>query len=100
MTLALAATPQPASALRGLDPRWKLAGLVAAAAAAAVLRTVPAAGVALGGALGLALVGRLPRRWYLDRLGALAPFLALFAAPLPFVTPDPETWQVGPLALS
>src|SRR5207249_4211538 len=50
MTLALEHLPSSASPLSRWDPRWKLAGLVLAALAAAVLQTVPAALLALVGA--------------------------------------------------
>jgi cobalt/nickel transport system permease protein len=101
MTVAFTPPPCPDSPLRRLDPRWKLAGLVLAAAAAAALRTPPAAAAALAGAAALAALGRLPPRWYLARVGAVAVFLALFTLPLPFLLRGPgPTWEAGPLRVS
>ncbi len=90
MTLALAAIPAPDSPLRKLDARWKLAAVGVAIVAAAVLRTLPAAGAALAGALALAAAGRLPARWFLARLGATALVLAPFVLTLPFLLPGPD----------
>src|SRR5262249_55180090 len=96
MTLAFTPPPCPESTLRRLDPRWKLAALTLAALAAAVLRTQPAALLALGLAALLAALARLPPRWLLGRLGAVALFLALFALTLPFLLDGPEPgWQWG-----
>jgi cobalt/nickel transport system permease protein len=99
MTLRLTPPPRPDSLLAQLDPRWRLAALVPAAFAAAVLRTVPAAAAALAGALLLAALARLPPRWLLTRLGALGLFLLLFAAPLPLLL-EGEGWDWGPVHLS
>jgi cobalt/nickel transport system permease protein len=99
MTLAFTTPPCPTSPLGRLDPRWKLAGLSLAAAAAAALHTLPPAGLALAGALLLAVLARLPWRWYLARAGALAAFLALFTLPLPFLLPgEGPSW--GPVRFS
>jgi cobalt/nickel transport system permease protein len=101
MTLALDSLPRFDSPLARLDPRWKLAALLTAAAAAALLRTLPPALLALSGALALALGGRLPSRWLLQRLGGLALFLAVFTVWLPFLLPDPgHAWRWGPVAVS
>jgi cobalt/nickel transport system permease protein len=101
MTLAFDYLPCPDSPLRRLDPRWKLAALVPAAVAVAVLRSLPAAAAALGGSLALAALGRLPPRWLLTRLGAVALFLALFTLPLPLLLHDGgPAWEVGPLRCS
>lgn len=85
MTLAFSAPPCTASFVSRLDPRWKLAALLLATAVAATLRTLPTAALALVLALLLAAVARLPPRWYLQRLAALALFLLLFALPLPWL---------------
>jgi cobalt/nickel transport system permease protein len=81
MTLAISAIPTTDSPLSRLDPRWKLAGLGAVMAAAAVVRSPAAAGAALAGAGLLAGLGRLPPRWLLARLGelllALVPLVVL-----------------------
>jgi cobalt/nickel transport system permease protein len=101
MTLAFDPPPCPDSPLRRLDPRWKLAALVLAAAAVAALRTLPAAAAALAGALALAAVARLPRRWFLARLAIVGLFLSLFTVPLPFLVDSPgAAWEAGPLRLS
>lgn len=85
MTLAFSAPPCTSSFVSRLDPRWKLAALLFSAAVAAALHTLPAAASALALALLLALLARLPPRWYLQRLAALALFLILFALPLPWL---------------
>jgi cobalt/nickel transport system permease protein len=85
--------PSPPSPLRRLDPRWRLAGLILALAAVAVVSTPPGAGVALLGALLLAWLARLPLRWYLGNLAALAGFLALVVLPLPLLVPG--GWGAG-----
>jgi cobalt/nickel transport system permease protein len=91
MTLALNPLPCPDSPLRRLDPRWKLAALLLAAGAVASLRSLPAAALGLAGALALALLARLPGRWYMMRLGATAVFLAPFVLTLPFLLRDRGT---------
>jgi len=85
MTLAFSALPCPDSPLRQIDPRWKLAGLVLLTVVVACLRHLTPAFVALGGTLVLAALARLPARWFLTRLGAVALFLAPFVASLPFL---------------
>jgi len=101
MTLALDPLPCPDSPLRRLDPRWKLAALVLAAVTVAFLHTLPALAVALGGSLLLAAIGRLPWNWYLARLSVVLLFLALFAAPLPFLLHgDGPLWEIGPFPVS
>lgn len=87
MNTTVTPLPCPESPLRRLDPRWKLAGLVAAALAAASLRTLAAAVAALAAALLLAALGRMPLRWYLVRLGGVAVFVGPYAALLPLLTP-------------
>ena len=101
MTLAFSAPPQTTSLLSRLDPRWKLAALLIAAAVAASLHTLPATVAALAVSLLLALLARLPARWFLERLGAAAFFLALFTLPLPWLlTGEGAVWTYGPLRLS
>src|SRR4051812_41808111 len=98
MTLAFAVLPSPDSPLRRLDPRWKLAALLLAAVAAALLRTLPAALLGAAGALALAALAHLPLRWYFTRLGAVALFLTLFVVLLPFLLHDDgPAWDVGPV---
>jgi cobalt/nickel transport system permease protein len=87
--------------LSRLDPRWKLAALLIAVALVALLETPAAALLALAGALLLALVGRLNRRWLGGRLAALLAFVAVFAAPLPWLLwEEGSAWAWGPLAVS
>jgi cobalt/nickel transport system permease protein len=101
MTLAFEHLPLTDSILSRLDPRWKLAALLLAAAVAAVLHSLAPAILALAGALLLAGLGRLPRRWLLARLGLVLLVVAPFALVLPFVLGDREpTWQWGTLRLS
>jgi cobalt/nickel transport system permease protein len=101
MTLALDALPCPDSPVRRLDPRWKLAALLLAAAAVAVLTTLPAVFLALLGAAALAAIARLPWRWCLARLAPVAVFLAFFVALLPLLVRGGEpVWQLGPLRVS
>jgi cobalt/nickel transport system permease protein len=101
MTLALDLPRSSASPLGRLDPRWRLAALLLAAAVAAALRSWPAALAALLGSWSLAILARLPLRWYLVRLATVSVFLALFVVFLPFVPRRGEVpWEVGPLELS
>jgi cobalt/nickel transport system permease protein len=101
MTTTFDPLPCPDSPLRRLDPRWKLAALLLAAALAAAIRTLPPAGLALLGALALAALARLPPRWYLRRVAAVGLFLALFTLPLPFLLEGPgPAWRLGPVAVS
>ena len=101
MTLAFSAPPQTPSLVSRLDPRWKLAALLIAAALVATLHTLPATVAALAASLLLALLSRLPVRWFLDRLAAVALFLALFTLPLPWLlTGEGPVWTYGPLRLS
>lgn len=101
MTLALDLPAAGDSPLHRLDPRWKLAALLLAALAAALVRTGPAAAAALVGAAVLVGLARLPPRWVLPRLGTGLLLLVLFMAWLPFVPrPGDLTVDVGPLALS
>jgi cobalt/nickel transport system permease protein len=99
VTLPLEHLEIAASPLGTWDPRWKLAALAPAAFVVAVLQTLPCALVAFAAALGLVILGRLPPRWYLVRIGTLALFLCLFVVWLPFVGGG-ATWTVGPLTLS
>jgi cobalt/nickel transport system permease protein len=101
MTLRLALPPCADSPLGRLDARWRLAALAPAVLAAAALRTLPAALLALAGALVLAALTRLPLRWYLGRLAPVAAFLALFAVPLPLILDrEGPGWTWGAVHLS
>jgi cobalt/nickel transport system permease protein len=85
MTLALDHVSPPDSPVSCLDPRWKLAALALVTLAVALLHTLTATALALGGALLLVVFARIPLRWYLSRIGGLALFLLLFTALLPFI---------------
>lgn len=89
--------PSSTSSIIGrVDARWRLASLLCAAAVTASLRTLTASTAALIAALLLAFLARLPRRWFLQRLAALAVFLAVFALPLPWLLAADDrvgTWQ-------
>lgn len=101
MTRALEPIPNPDSPLRRCDPRWKLAAAVATVGATASVQTVPAAALALAGSGVLAWLARVPPRWYLRRLGSVAPFLLACVLLLPVLVPDPEPfWRVGTLPVS
>lgn len=101
MTLAFSLPPPTSSFLSRVDPRWKLAALLFAAALVAALHTLPAVLTACGGALLLAIVAQLPSRWFLRRLGTASLFLALFALPLPFLLTDAGTREtLGPISYS
>lgn len=101
MTLALEHLPRSESTVGRLDPRWKLAALVPAVAAVALLRTLPAAATALAAALLLATLSRLSLRWWLRRLAAALVLLGLFAVTLPFLLHGPgPSWEIGPLRAS
>jgi cobalt/nickel transport system permease protein len=83
MTLAFDALDAPASPLARLDPRCKLAALVAAGIMVGFLRSPAAIGLAGAGALVLLIAARLPQRQLLMRLGALTMFLLPFLVILP-----------------
>jgi cobalt/nickel transport system permease protein len=83
MTLALEQAYCAASPFSRLDPRWKLAALLPAAAAVATLRSPEAAGTSLALAVGLVFLARLPLRWYVWRVGVVAVFLGFFVVWMP-----------------
>jgi cobalt/nickel transport system permease protein len=101
MTLAFDLPSCPPSGVSRLDPRWKLAALLGAALACALLQTLAAALVALAGALLLVLAARLPLRWFGLRLGAALVMLALFVCWRPLVVrPGEDTFDLGAVAVS
>jgi cobalt/nickel transport system permease protein len=101
MTLALAPLGGTGSPLCHFDQRWKLAAALPAVAAFAVLRTLPAAFLALIAAVLLLLLARLSWRHVLHRLGGLALFMLLFVALLPLVLDGSgPAWELGPMRLS
>jgi cobalt/nickel transport system permease protein len=92
--------PTTESAVARLDPRWKLAAVLLAAAGVLALRSLPAAGLALLAGTFLAVLARLPMRWALTRLALVVLVLAPFLLLLPFVHPDPDRFHLGPLPIS
>jgi cobalt/nickel transport system permease protein len=93
----LAALPCPESVVSRLDARWKLAGLLLAAGVVACLQHLGPAVLALAATLLLAVVSRLPPRWFLARVGAVGIFLAPFLLSLPFLLHKREaTFTLGP----
>src|SRR5437868_1396672 len=85
MTLALDFPECSQSVVGRLDPRWKLAAIMLAAFAAALLQTLPSALALLGATMLLVLAARLPFRWLALRLSGMALVLAVFLAWLPFI---------------
>jgi cobalt/nickel transport system permease protein len=104
MTIGFQTLPCTDSCVSRLDPRWKLAALVPLLVAVTLVQRLPATLLLLAVALSLALLARLPRRWYLPQLGAALGFVVLFAAPLPFLLQGPDgpdwLWTWGPLHFS
>src|SRR5262249_1144719 len=89
------------SPLSRFDPRWKLAALLLAGIGVITLHSLPTATLAFCTAVVLAIVGRLPPRWCLARLGAVLLVLMPFLVILPLVHRDPEpVAQIGPLQFS
>jgi len=101
MNLRLEYLPTTDSLLSRLDPRWKLAGLLLTIFVIAVLTTIQTTVLALGGAMLLAALSRLPLGWYLARIAALAGVLSIFVVLLPFMLHrgEPE-WTLGPVTFS
>lgn len=101
MTLVLAFPSCNSSALGRFDPRWKLAGLVLAAVAVALLRTLLPTVTAALATLLLACLARLPLGWMLGRLGGVALVMALFLIWIPFAHPGTGLrWHLGWFSLS
>jgi cobalt/nickel transport system permease protein len=65
------------------DPRWRLAAIVLAIGAIAALRSPLVVAAAFGLSLVLAIIARVPRRWFLSRLGVLIFTLLPFLIILP-----------------
>jgi cobalt/nickel transport system permease protein len=98
MTLALDSPPLADSPTARLDPRWKLAALALAGAAATAVRFPGPAVIAFAAALLLAVIARLPADWLGCRLGALAVTLLPFAVIMPIVNGMAGARQAGLLA--
>jgi len=83
------------------DPRWKLAALAFAILAVAFVRSLPVAAAAFAGAQLLAILARLPRKWFGVRLGVAALALVPFLIVLPFtVDRGGPAWEWGRLHVS
>jgi cobalt/nickel transport system permease protein len=101
MTFGLPTLPCTDSPLSRLDPRWKLAALAVLLAADTLVQRLLPTSMLLAVALLLALVARLPPRWYLRQMGLAMGFVVVFAAPLPFLLQGPGwLWAWGPLHVS
>lgn len=85
MTLAFDVPACAPSFVQRLDPRWKLAALLLASLAFALLRSWGPATAALAVALVLVLLARLPAVWYVRRLATAVFFFAVFLIWLPLV---------------
>ena len=81
------------------DPRWKLAALIPATVAAALLQTLEPALTAFLLALVLVSLAKIPWLWLVKRLAVVALFLALFVVWLPLTVPG-DGFNLGPLGLS
>lgn len=94
-------TPCLDSPLHRLDPRWRLASLLAAAVAFALLKTLPAVVAALAVSLLLIGAAKVSLHWFLKRLRPIVLFVALFTVPLPLLARDDgPSWEFGPLSFS
>jgi cobalt/nickel transport system permease protein len=101
MTLAFDLPECPPSFMQRLDPRWKLAAVLLASVAVALVRSVAPALVALAGALILVVLARLPLAWFARRLGTGMLLFALLLIWLPFVIENGhEVLDVGWLQIS
>jgi cobalt/nickel transport system permease protein len=78
--------PYADSPLARLDARWRLAALLPALLAVALLRTLSAALAALAATFLLAALARMPWRWFAGRLLLVAVPLAFFVLPLPLLS--------------
>ena len=101
MTFALDVPVCPPSFLQRIDPRCKLASLLTAALAFALLRNLGPALAALVGSLLLVALARTPWSWYLRRLGTAAAMYVLFLIWLP-LAPEAgdETATLGFVTIS
>ena len=89
MSLAPTHPSPPDSPLARWDSRWKLAAIAFLVAGTACVRSTPAAAAFFAVAVGLALLGRIPRRAILGRVG-----LVLFAV-VPVLVVVPLTVDDG-----
>jgi cobalt/nickel transport system permease protein len=101
MTLAFDLPTCPPSFLQRVDPRWKLAAVLLASLAIAMLRSAGPALVALGGAFVLVALARVPATWLLRRLAVAMTLFVLLLVWLPFVIEEKhEILDLGVVRLS
>jgi cobalt/nickel transport system permease protein len=101
MTLLLDIPDAGNSPVHRLDPRWRLAALLVAAVAVALLQAPLPAVTALAATLLLVVAARLPAPWYAVRLGAALVLPAFFVIWLPFVPrPGDECWDLAGVVVS
>jgi cobalt/nickel transport system permease protein len=82
------------SPLARRDPRWRLAAFTIAVFAIAALRQLVPSAVALGFALVLAAIARVPGRWYRARIGLVLIALVPFFVVVPFTVDRGERlWE-------
>ncbi len=86
MQVRFSPPPVRPSPLGRLDARWRLAGLLLALVTASVVRTPLAALAALAAAAGLAVLVRLDRAWFAQRVLVLAVPAACFVLPIPLLS--------------
>jgi cobalt/nickel transport system permease protein len=85
MSLAPEPLPTCDSPIARRDPRWRLAAFALAIFGIAFLQRPLPALVALAFALALAVIGRVPGKWYRARIGLLLLALLPFLIVVPFV---------------
>jgi cobalt/nickel transport system permease protein len=101
MTLPLALRDLPDSPLARWDARWKLAALLVAAFAFALLDGLVPSLAALTVGLALVVIARLRARWVRNRLALFALAALPFLIVLPFTLQiDASSWLVGPVRVS
>jgi cobalt/nickel transport system permease protein len=99
MTLTLDHFHGYASPVGHFDPRWKLAALMPATLAAALLQTLlPAVAASLLAFL-LVFLSGFPWSWYARRMATFALFLVPFVLWLPWLVPG-NGWDIGGVHLS
>lgn len=91
---------QPLSLIHRLDPRVRVLLSVAFAVVVVLGQDMIMLGVALGMAMGLAVMAQLPVALTLRRMVAMELFIVAMLLTLPFTLPGEPLWQWGPLVAS